>query len=98
MTRADKELATKVVYLKNNHYMPNIEDEMPDVQHAIQSFYFCSKSVTSEGDIIQDDDFWFKLAFCDYQVSDEFVREVNREYKRFQILNIGKDEFSPNFQ
>ena len=97
MTRTDKELATKIVYLKENHYMPNIDDEMPDVQHAIQSFYFCSKS-TTEGDIIQDDAFWFKLAFTDYQVSDEFVREVNREYKRLQILNIGKDEFGPNFQ
>ena len=98
MTRTDEKLATKVVYLKENHYMPNIDDEMPDVQHAIQSFYFCSKSVTSEGDILHDDAFWFKLAFTDYQVSDNFVREVNREYKRFQILNIGKDEFGQNFQ
>ena len=93
MTRTDEELATKIVYLKENHYMPNIEDEMSDVQNAIRSFYFCSKTVTSEGDIIQDDDFWFKLAFCDYQVSDNFVREVNREYKRLQIKNIGRKEF-----
>ena len=98
MTRTDDELATKIVYLKENHYMPNVDDEMPDVQRAIQAFYFCSKSVTPEGDIPHDDDFWFKLAFCDYQVSDEFVHEVNREYKRFQIMNIGKDEFGPNFQ
>ena len=98
MTRTDEELATKIVYLKNNHYMPNIENEMPYVQNAIQSFYFCSKSVTPEMDKPHDDDFWFKLAFCDYQVSDEFVHEVNRQYKRFKILNIGKDEFGPNFQ
>ena len=98
MVRSDDELATKIVYLKNNHYMPNIENEMPYVQNAIQSFYFCSKSVTPEMDKPHDDDFWFKLAFCDYQVSDDFVHEVNREYKRFQIMNIGKDEFGPNFQ
>lgn len=96
MTRTDDELATKIVYLKENHYMPNIDDEMPDVQNALRSFYFCSKSVTPEGDKPHDDDFWFKLAFCDYQVSDEFVREVNKQYKRFQILNIGKSEFGPN--
>lgn len=98
MTRTDEELATKIVYLKDNHYMPNIADEMPYVQNAIKSFYFCSKSVTPEMDKPHDDDFWFKLAFTDYQVSDDFVREVNREYKRFKILNIAKDEFSPNFQ
>lgn len=28
-----------------------------------------------------------------YQVSDKFVRDMNRQYKRFQILNIGKDEY-----
>jgi len=114
MTRTDEELATKIVYLKENHYMPNIDDEMPDVQHAIQSFYFCSKSTTKDSfvedeflssiktpydvDRLKNDDFWFKLTFTDYQVSDNFVREVNREYKRFKILNIGKNEFGPNFQ
>lgn len=92
MTRTDEELATKIVYLKNNHYMPNVEDEMPYVQNAIQSFYFCSKSVTSADNKPNDTDFWFRLTFCNYQVSDKFVRDVNREYKRFQILNIGKDE------
>jgi len=98
MVRTDDELASKIVYLKENHYMPNIDDEMPDVQNAIQSFYFCSKTVIPEMDKPNDDDFWFKMAFCDYQVSDEFVREVNRVYKRFQILNIGRNEFGPNFQ
>lgn len=96
MTRTDEELATKIVYLKNNHYMPNIADEMPYVQNAIKSFYFCSKSVTPEMDKPHDDDFWFKLAFCDYQVSDEFVHEVNRAYKKFLIRNIGISEFEPN--
>ena len=92
MVKTDEELASKIIYLKNNHYMPKIENEMPYVQNAIQSFYFCSKSVTTEMDKPHDDDFWFKLAFCEYQVTDKFVREVNREYKRFQILNIGKGE------
>ena len=43
-----------------------------------------------------DDDFWFKLAFCDYQVSDEFVHEVNIAYKKYLIRNIGISEFEPN--
>ena len=98
MIKTDEELASKIVYLKENNFMPNIDDEMPDVQIALRSFYFCEKSVTPEGDIIHDDSFWFKMTFCDYQVSDEFVHEVNREYKRFQILNIGKDEFGSKFQ
>lgn len=108
MVRTDEELATKIVYLKNNHYIPNIDNEMPDVQNAIRSFYFCSKSTTKESivedeflssiktsydvDRLKNDDFWFKLTFTDYQVSDEFVHEVNRAYKRFQILNIGRNE------
>lgn len=93
MTRTDEELVAKIIYLKENHYMPNIEDETSDVQNAIQSFYFCSKSVTPEMDKPHDDDFWFKLAFINYQVTDKFVRDVNREYKRYIIKNIGKDEY-----
>ena len=96
MIRTDEELATKIVYLKENDYMPNIKDEMPDVQTALRSFYYCCKTVTPEGDKIHDDDFWFKLTFCDYQVSDDFVHEVNRAYKKFLIRNIGKSEFSDN--
>lgn len=93
MTKADSELASKIVYLKDNNYMPNIYDETSDVQNAIQSFYFCSKSVSRDTNKLKDSDFWFRLTFCNYQVSDKFVRDVNREYKRFQILNISKGEF-----
>lgn len=93
MTRTTEEFADKIIYLKENHFMPNTDNEMPDVQRAIQSFYFCSKSVTPEMDKPHDDDFWFKLAFCDYQVSDDFVHEVNKQYKRFKIKNIGINEF-----
>lgn len=93
MVRTTEELALKIVYLKENHYMPNIDDEAPEVQNAIQSFYFCSKSVTPEMDKPHDDDFWFTLAFCEYQVTDEFVKEVNKSYKKFLIRNIGKSEF-----
>lgn len=92
MVRTDEEIASKIAYLKANNFMPNIDDEMPDVQRAIRSFYFCEKIVTANKDKMHDDDFWFELTFTDYQVSDEFVREVNREYKRFKILNIGKGE------
>lgn len=72
--------------------MPNIDSESLNVQNAIQSFYFCSKSVSRDTNKLKDNDFWFRLTFCNYQVTDEFVHEINREYKRFKILNIGKDE------
>lgn len=93
MVVTTEELATKIVYLKENGYIPNLDKESLKVKNAIESFYFCSKSVTSEDNKPNDTDFWFRLTFCNYQVSDKFVRDVNREYKRFQILNIGKDEF-----
>ena len=93
MVRTTEELATKIVYLKDNHYMPNIDNETSDVQTAIQSFYFCSKSVSRDTNKLKDNDFWFKMTFCYYHVSDEFVREVNRAYKKLLILNIGKGEF-----
>ena len=93
MTKTDSELPTKIVYLKENNYMPNIDNESPDVQRAIRSYYYGESISDRTGVIIKDSPFWFTLAFCEYQVTDEFVREVNRQYKRFQILNIGKDEF-----
>ena len=93
MTKADSELANKIVYLKENSYMPNIDDETPDVQRAIRSYYYGESLSDRTGFIIEDSPFWFTLAFCECKVSDEFVHEVNREYKRFQIKNIGKDEF-----
>ena len=92
MVVTTEELASKIIYLKQNNYMPNINKESFNVKNAIESFYFCSKSVTSEDNKPNYTDFWFRLTFCNYQVSDKFVRDVNREYKRFQILNIGKDE------
>ena len=91
MTKADSELANKIVYLKDNNYMPNIDGETPDVQRAIRSYYYGESISDRTGVIITDSPFSFTLAFCEYQVTDEFVREVNREFKRFQIKNIGKD-------
>lgn len=93
MTKSNEELATKIVYLKENNYMPNIDNETPDVQRAIRSYYYGESISDRTGVIIKDSPFWFTLAFCEYQVSDKFVHEINREYKRFQIQNIGKDEF-----
>ena len=93
MTKADSELANKIVYLKDNNYMPNIDDETPDVQRSIRSYYYGESLSDRTGVIIKDSPFWFTLAFCEYQVTDKFVREVNRQYKRFQIKNIGKGEF-----
>ena len=92
MTKADSELANKIVYLKENNYMPNIDDETPDVQRAIRSYYYGESISDRTGVIIKDSPFWFTLAFCEYKVTDKFVREVNRSYKRFQIKNIGKGE------
>ena len=93
MTKADSELANKIVYLKDNNYMPNIDDETPEVQRAIRSYYYGESISDRTGVIIKDSPFWFTLAFCEYQVTDEFVHEVNKAYKRFQIKNIAKDEF-----
>lgn len=93
MTKADPELATKIVYLKDNNYMPNIENETPDVQRSIRSYYYGESLSDRTGVIIKDSPFWFTLAFCEYQVTDEFVHEINREYKRVKLLNIGKDEY-----
>ena len=93
MTKADSELASKIVYLKDNNYMPNIDNEAPDVQRAIRSYYYGESLSDRTGVIIKDSPFWFTLAFCEYQVSDEFVHEINREYKRFKILSIGKGEY-----
>ena len=94
MTKADSELANKIVYLKENSYMPNIDDETPDVQRAIRSYYYGESISDRTGVIIKDSPFWFTLAFCEYQVTDKFVREINRQYKRFQILNIAKGDMS----
>ena len=93
MTKADSELASKIVYLKDNNYMPNIDAETPDVQRSIRSYYYGESISDRTGVIIKDSPFWFTLAFCEYQVTDKLVRDVNRKFKRFQILNIGKDEF-----
>ena len=92
MTRTDEEIASKIVYLKDNHYMPDIYAETSDVQSIIRSFYNGEKTYRRDTNKLKDSDFWFRLTFCNYQVSDKFVREVNREYKRFTLLNIGKDE------
>ena len=90
MVTTTEELASKIIYLKNNHYIPNIENEMPYVQSIIRSFYNGEKTYRRDTNKLKDSDFWFRLTFCNYQVTDKFVRDVNREYKRFQILNIGK--------
>ena len=92
MTKSNEELATKIVYLKENNYMPNIDGETPEVQRALRSYYYGESISDRTGVIIKDSPFWFTLAFCEYQVTDEFVREVNREYKRYRILNISSSE------
>ena len=92
MVVTNEALATKLVYLKENNFIPNLDNETRDVRSIICSFYNCEKIYRRDTNKLKDNDFWFRLTFCNYQVSDKFVREVNREYKRFQILNIGKDE------
>ena len=93
MVTTNEEIASKIVYLKENNFIPNLDNETRDVQSIICSFYKCEKTYTHDTNRLKDNDFWFRLTFCNYQVSDKFVREINREYKRFQILNIGKGEF-----
>ena len=93
MVTTNEEIASKIIYLKENNFIPNLDNETRDVQSIICSFYKCEKTYRRDTNKIKDNDFWFRLTFCNYQVSDKFVREINREYKRFQIKNIGKDEF-----
>ena len=93
MVTTNEEIASKIIYLKENNFIPNLDNETRDVQSIICSFYKCEKTYRRDTNKIKDNDFWFRLTFCNYQVSDKLVREINREYKRFQIKNIGKDEF-----
>ena len=93
MVVTNEEIASKIVYLKENNFIPNLDNETRDVQSIIHSFYNCEKTYRRDTNKIKDNDFWFRLTFCNYQVSDKFVREITREFKRFQIMNIGKDEF-----
>ena len=93
MVVTNEEIATKIVYLKENNFIPNLDNETRDVRSIIRSFYNCEKIYRRDTNKLKDNDFWFRLTFCNYQVSDEFVHEVNKEFKRFQILNIGKSEF-----
>ena len=93
MVTTNEEIASKIIYLKENNFIPNLDNETRDVRSIIRSFYKCEKTYRRDTNKLKDNDFWFRLTFCNYQVSDKFVREVNREYKRFQIKNIGKDEF-----
>ena len=92
MVTTNEDLASKIVYLKENNFIPNLDNETSDVQSIIRSFYKCEKTYRRDTNKLKDNDFWFRLTFCNYQVTDEFVRDVNREYKRFQILNISKVE------
>lgn len=93
MVVTNEEIASKIVYLKENNFIPNLDNETTDVQSIIRSFYNCEKTYSRLTNKVKDSDFWFRLTFCNYQVSDKFVRDVNRQYKRFKILNISKGEF-----
>lgn len=93
MVITNEEIASKIIFLKDNNFIPNIDTETSDVQSIIRSFYNDEKTSRHDTHKLKDSEFWFHLTFCNYQVSDKFVREINKEYKRFQILNIGKDEF-----
>lgn len=93
MVVTDSELADKIVYLKKNGFKPNLDKESLNVQTTLNSFYNCEKTNKRGTDKFNEDSFWFLLVFCNYNVSDEFVREVTRAYKYYKIKNIGKDEF-----
>ena len=93
MTKTNEELADKIVYLKQNNFIPNIDNETSDVQLSIRSFYNGEKTYRRDTNKLKDSDFWFRLTFCNYQVSDELVKEVNKVYKLYRIKNIGLKEF-----
>ena len=93
MVVTNEELADKIVYLKENNYKPNFDKESLNVQTTLNSFYKCEKTHTHDTHKLTDNDVRFGLTFCNYQEKDKLVREINREFKRFQIKNIGKGEF-----
>lgn len=93
MVVTDSELADKIVYLKENGFKPNLDKESLNVQTTLNSFYKCEKTNKRDKEEFDEDPFWFRLTFTNYNVSDEFVREVNKAYKLYRIKNIGKDEF-----
>lgn len=90
MVRANEELADKIYYLKDYGFMPNIENEDHEVQQAIRTFYYSNEMFISKN---KCDPYWFRLIFTNYHVTDGFVHEIDRELKRLEILNIGKDEY-----
>ena len=91
MVVTNEEIASKIVYLKENNFIPNLDNETRDVQSIIRSFYSCEKTYRRDTNKLKDSDFWFRLTFCNYQVSDKFVRDVNRAYKYHLIKNICKE-------
>ena len=93
MVVTNEEIVSKIIYLKENNFIPNLDNETSDVQSIICSFYNCEKTYTHDTNKLKDNDFWFRLTFCNYQVTDKFVREVNRAYKLYRIKNIAKGEF-----
>ena len=93
MVVTNEEIVSKIIYLKENNFIPNLDNETSDVRSIICSFYKCEKTYRRDTNKIKDNDFWFRLTFCNYQVTDKFVREVNRAYKLYRIKNIAKGEF-----
>lgn len=93
MVVTNEEIADKIIYLKENGFKPNLDKESLNVQTTLNSFYNCEKTNKRDTDKFDEDPFWFRLTFTNYNVSDEFVHEVNMEFKRYKILNISKDEF-----
>ena len=87
MIKTYEDLAYKIDYLKKNNFMPNIDKEGKTFKDMIKSFY------SPQRPKLTDDPFFLMLSIGVFNVTDEFIREVNREFKRFKILNIGKDEF-----
>lgn len=93
MVTTNEEIASKIVYLKENNFIPNLDNETMDVQSIIRSFYNCEKTYRRDKNEFNEDPFWFRLTFCNYMVTDKFVHEINRAYKLYRIKNIGLKEF-----
>ena len=87
MVVTNEEIAKQIKYLKDNHFMPNINKEGKAFKNMIKSLY------SPQRPRITDDLFVLLLSYGAFNVTDKFVRDVNKSYKRFQILNIGKGEF-----
>ena len=54
MVVTNEEIASKIVYLKENNFIPNLDNETSDVRSIIRSFYKCEKTYRRDKNKLKD--------------------------------------------